>query len=203
MAGDGSLAAMLSDLLASPGVTEAVDLRGPAGIMALHGGLEAGTDAIAAGAAAAAAASSYRVVLPDDLAWHVPSTRFDPAESDRLRRFLEHVRVAISVHGFGRRGLERTVLVGGGNRRLAGRVAGALRRHTSLSIVDDVERMPRGLRGLHPRNPVNLPARGGVQLELSPGAREPEAAAGIVAAVASVLRSEQRSLCRAAPAPGC
>ncbi len=194
---------MLADLLATPGVTETLDLRGPAGVMALHGGLEAETAAIAARAAAAAAASSYRVVLPGDLAWHVPSTRFDPAQSDRLRRFLEHVRMAVSVHGFGRRGLERTVLVGGGNRRLAGRVAGALRRHTSLRVIDDVHRMPRGLRGLHPRNPVNLPARGGVQLELSPGAREPEEAAGVVAAVASVLRSEQRSLCRAAAGPGC
>ncbi len=195
---------MLADLLATPGVVETLDLRGPAGVMALHGGLEHETAAIAAQAAAAAGASSYRVVLPDDLAWHVPSTRFDPTQSDRLRRFLEHVRLAVSVHGFGRRGLERTVLVGGGNRRLAGRVAAALLRHTSLRVVDHVDGMPPGLRGLHPRNPVNLPAGGGVQLELSPGAREPEAAAGVAAAVASVLQAEQRSLCaRVADVPGC
>ncbi len=189
---------MLADLLATPGVIETADLRGPAGVMALHGGLEHETARIARRVATAAGVSRYTVELPDDLAWHVPSTRFDPAESPQLRSFLEHVRLVVSVHGFGRRGLESTVLVGGGNRRLAGRLAGALRRRTGLRIVADLEQIPAGLRGAHPRNPVNLPALGGAQLELSPGAREPAAADGVVAAVAAVLSAEQRSLCRPA-----
>jgi phage replication-related protein YjqB (UPF0714/DUF867 family) len=33
-------------------------------------------------------------------------------------------------------------------------------------IVDDVDAIPSHMRGLDPRNPVNLAAQGGVQLEL-------------------------------------
>ncbi|NDF72015.1 MAG: hypothetical protein EB138_03440, partial [Actinobacteria bacterium] len=38
-------------------------------------------------------------------------------------------------------------------------------------VEDDLERVPRELRGLHPRNPVNAPRNGGVQLELPPRVR--------------------------------
>ena len=40
-----------------------------------------------------------------------------------------------------------------------------------LALVDDVAEIPSGLRGQHPRNPVNRPANHGVQLELPPTAR--------------------------------
>ncbi len=186
---------MLAELIATPGVVEDALLRGPAGVMALHGGLEEGTAEIARDAAVAAAASRYGVTLPDDLAWHVPSIRFDPAQSPQLRRFLDHVQVVVSVHGFGRKGFDDVVLVGGRNRRLAADLARSLRAHTPLDVVADLERMPKPLRGTHPRNPVNLPAHGGAQLELSPGARRPAHAPGVVRAVAAVLRAEQRSLC--------
>ena len=159
---------MLADLIASPGVQEIVSLRGSVGTLALHGGLEAHTATVAESVSAAAGASHYAVVQPDDLRWHVPSVAYDPAASPALRRFLSHVRLAVSFHGFGRKGLEGTVLLGGSNRRLAGVLARSLRARTGLRVIDDVDEIPQGLRGLHPRNPVNLPELGGVQVELSP-----------------------------------
>jgi phage replication-related protein YjqB (UPF0714/DUF867 family) len=51
-------------------------------------------------------------------------------------------------------------------------VAGHLRRGLpAYDIVDDLDAIPKELRGLHPRNPVNLPPRQGVQIELPPRAR--------------------------------
>ena len=178
---------MLAELIATPGVEEIVARRGRAGVLALHGGLEERTADIAIDVSRRADASLYAVVQPADLRWHVPSIRYDPAASPALKSFLEHVSLAVSFHGFGRRGMEDTVLLGGRNRQVATLVAGSLRRSTDLRIVDDLDLMPGGLRGLHPRNPVNLPEHGGVQIELSPGAREPAAAAAVAAAVAAAL----------------
>ena len=39
------------------------------------------------------------------------------------------------------------------------------------TIVDDLDEIPKAVRGIHPRNPVNLPPGGGVQLELPPRVR--------------------------------
>jgi phage replication-related protein YjqB (UPF0714/DUF867 family) len=38
-------------------------------------------------------------------------------------------------------------------------------------VVDKLETIPVDLRGVHARNPVNLPREGGVQLELPPRTR--------------------------------
>jgi phage replication-related protein YjqB (UPF0714/DUF867 family) len=38
-------------------------------------------------------------------------------------------------------------------------------------VVDELQAVPPALRGVHPRNPVNLPAGGGAQLELPPRLR--------------------------------
>jgi phage replication-related protein YjqB (UPF0714/DUF867 family) len=38
-------------------------------------------------------------------------------------------------------------------------------------VVTDLDAIPTELRGLHPANPVNLPAGGGAQLELPPRVR--------------------------------
>ena len=38
-------------------------------------------------------------------------------------------------------------------------------------MLDDLDAIPSELRGLHRRNPVNLPRGGGVQLELPPRVR--------------------------------
>jgi phage replication-related protein YjqB (UPF0714/DUF867 family) len=160
-------------LLAHPGVEEMATLRGPFGFMAFHGGsLEEMTDVIAARAAQRAGASYYGVLQPADLQWHIPSSDVDPAASPVLAGFLAHVRMVITVHGYGRAGYWTTLLVGGGNRRLAARVGAALRRALpAYQVLTELDRIPLDLRGLHPRNPVNLPAAGGVQLELPPRVR--------------------------------
>ena len=165
---------MLTDLLAHPGVEEVCELRGPFGLMAFHGGnLEPGTDTIAARAAAAAGASLYAVRQPPDLYWHVPSVAFDPSASAALAAFVDHVEVVVAVHGYGRPDRWTTLLAGGGNRELAARVASALRRTLGdgFTVLDDLADIPRELRGLHPRNPVNRVRGGGVQLELPPRVR--------------------------------
>jgi phage replication-related protein YjqB (UPF0714/DUF867 family) len=164
---------MFAELLRQPGVEEVLELRSDFGFLAFHGGsLEEETDTIAAAAAAAAGASLYAVLQPADLRWHVPSTEVDPAASPKLARFLEHVDVAIAVHGYGRMGWWTTLLAGGTNRALAAdvarRVGSALPGYT---VVDDLAMIPRALRGLHPANPVNRARHGGVQLELPPRVR--------------------------------
>jgi phage replication-related protein YjqB (UPF0714/DUF867 family) len=166
---------MFAELLAHPGVTEELELRSSVGFLAFHGGsLEQGTDDIAREAARRAGASFYAVVQPPDLRWHVPSTQFDPAVSPHLRAVLDHVDVAIAVHGFGREGLFTSLLLGGTNRELASHVALALRgglEQHGYAIVDDVDAIPAPLRGQHPDNPVNRPRAAGVQLELPPRVR--------------------------------
>ena len=186
---------MFQDLLAADGVAEELVLRGRIGVMALHGGLEAGTADAARRTAALGSASLYAVVQPADFRWHVPSTKFDPRHSEKLTSFLEHVSVAVSIHGFGRRGLEHTVLVGGTNQRLRGIVAAGIERRTGLRAVTEESGIPSGLSGRHPRNPVNLPPMGGVQIELSPQAREGAVFDDLVGAIGAVVAAEQRSLC--------
>lgn len=162
-----------AELLAHPGVEEVVELRSRVGFLAFHGGnLERVTDDIARAAAARAGASVYAVVQPPGLRWHIPSTKVTPDESPALARFLAHVDVAIAVHGYGRQGLWNTILLGGTNRSLAGTVARALRPLLpDHDVVDDLDRVPTELRGLHRHNPVNRPAGGGVQIELPPRVR--------------------------------
>lgn len=164
---------MLDELLAHPGVTETVSLAGPVGLMAIHGGnLEKVTDHIARSVADRSEASLYTVCQPPDLTWHVPSTKFDPAQSPGLRRFIDHVRVVVSIHGYGREGHWTTILLGGRNRRAASVVSECLRANLpEYRVVDDLDEVPKALRGVHPRNPVNLPAEQGVQVELPPRVR--------------------------------
>ena len=162
-----------AELLALPGVEEDLVLRSSFGFMAFHGGnLEEGTDAIAAAAAAASGASLYTVRQPDDLRWHIPSTEVVPDDSPALARFLDHVDVAVAIHGYGRQGLWTTLLVGGRNRSLATHLAGHLRdQMPTYTVVDDLAAVPAELRGIHRDNPVNRCEGGGVQLELPPRVR--------------------------------
>jgi len=159
-----------AELLAHAGVEEDLELRSGFGFMAFHGGnLEEGTDLVAAAAARAAGASLYAVRQPPTLRWHVPSIEVLPEESSSLRAFLDHVDVAIAIHGFGRPELRRTLLLGGRHRVLARHVAGHLSgRLGDHRVVDDLDAIPVDLRGVHPRNPVNAVGDGGVQLELPP-----------------------------------
>jgi phage replication-related protein YjqB (UPF0714/DUF867 family) len=157
-----------AELLAHPEVVEQLELRSTVGFLALHGGLEPGTAEIAREAAARASGSCYTVSQPRELHVHVPSVDADPDEAPRLAAFLDHVRTVISVHGY-YRPLEQpqSVLVGGANRALVTALAAELREVLPLyRIIDDVDAIPSHMRGLDPRNPVNLAERGGVQLEL-------------------------------------
>jgi len=157
----------LSELLSEPGMVELSRLRSRFGFLAIHGGgLEKMTDVIAERAAEAAGASLYVLRHPDRYPHHLPSALFDPAESARLAEFLDHVDVAVSLHGYGRLGRSTQLLAGGRNRALADHLA----RHIRLSgyeVVTELDRMPRALRGLHPDNPVNRVRDGGAQLELT------------------------------------
>lgn len=162
-----------AELLAHPGVEEVSVLRSRLGFAAYHGGgLEEMTDVIARAAAERSGASYYGVHQPPGLEWHVPSTHVSPDDSPALARFLDHVEVVITVHGYGRAGFFTTLLLGGQNRPLAHHVGGHLREALpAYTIATDLDRIPAPLRGLHPRNPVNLPPRRGVQIELPPRVR--------------------------------
>lgn len=160
-------------LLGTPGVVEVSALRGPIGFMAYHGGaLEAMTDVIATRAAERASASLYAVIQPDGMREHLPSIQVRPDESERLAAFVDHVDIVVTIHGYGRRGLFSSLLLGGANRPFAEHVGTALRRSLpAYDIVTDLDAIPEPLRGLHHRNPVNLARDGGVQIELPPRVR--------------------------------
>ncbi len=168
---DSAAPQTLSELLADPTITEDSVIRSRYGFLAIHGGgLEQMTDVIAERAAAAAAASLYVVRHPDHYPHHLPSALYDPVQSPRLAEFLDHVDVAVSLHGYGRLGRSTQLLAGGRHRALAEHLA----RHVVIpgyQMVTDLAAIPRELHGLHPDNPVNRVRSGGAQLELSPRVR--------------------------------
>lgn len=163
-----------ASLIARPDVDEVCELRGRFGLMAFHGGnLERTTDVIAQEVAQRSGASLYAVIQHAPLREHVPSITIRPEHSAQLQQFLDHVDTVIAVHGYGRETQFWNVLLGGRNRALASHLAGHLRAALpeAFGVVDDLEEIPRGLRGLHEDNPVNLPSNAGVQLELPPTIR--------------------------------
>ena len=124
----------LAELLGMPGIREECVLRSPVGFMALHGGSQdRGTDQIARQAAAETGASYYAIVQPPGRRVHLTSRLHDPACSANLRAFLDHVSVAISVHGFGRDGFalwldpDRGLIVEPYGPSIRGRQTGPLR----------------------------------------------------------------------------
>jgi phage replication-related protein YjqB (UPF0714/DUF867 family) len=161
----------LSELLADRAVVEDSTLRSRFGFLAIHGGgLEQMTDVIAERAAEAAGASVYVVRHPDHYPHHLPSARYLAAHSALLAEFLDHVEVAVSLHGYGRIGRSTQLLAGGCNRALAGHLAEHI-EVPGYQVVTDLDAIPRELRGLHPDNPVNRVRGGGTQLELTPRVR--------------------------------
>ena len=166
------MTALFAELLQHPGVEEAVVLRSHVGLMAFHGGLEGGTIEVTVDAAETAEASLYTVRQPADLLWHVPSHRVVPEASERLSTFLDHVETVVAVHGYGRPDRPRQLLLGGQDRELAAALGATLRAYLpDYDIVDDLDAMPKEMRGLHADNPVNRARGGGVQLELPPSIR--------------------------------
>ena len=167
---------MLDEFLATDGVEERAELRSRVGFMALHGGLEAATFEIAEEAARRCGASFYGIRQPEHLEVHVPSHRHRRGVSAALDRFCDHVELGVSLHGYGgvRSSPRRwvTISVGGRGRAEATVVAEALRRRLSdYDVLDDLDEIPRGYRGMHPDNPVNRLRGAGVQLELPPRVR--------------------------------
>jgi phage replication-related protein YjqB (UPF0714/DUF867 family) len=184
----------LAELLTQPGVNEECVLRSAVGFMALHGGSQdRGTDQIASRAAEQAGASYYAIIQPAGLRVHLTSRRHNPDHSALLRAFLQHVDIAISVHGFGRDGFAlwldperglviepygpairdnqsgplRGVIVGGRNAELLKAARRLLNdRFAGYHVADERVRL-----GFHPDNPVNLPSERGIQIELPPGLR--------------------------------
>ena len=164
--------AAIDELLAHDGVEERVVLAGRFGFLAFHGGLEGGTEVVAATAAAEAGSSLYTIVQPPSVRWHIPSHVLGARPPLRLVAFLDHVDVAVAVHGYGRPARPRDLLLGGRNRALAGELVEVLRRRLpGWPIVGHLDDLPPGMRGLHPENPINLVRGGGVQLELPPAVR--------------------------------
>jgi phage replication-related protein YjqB (UPF0714/DUF867 family) len=184
----------LAELLTLPGVREECVLRSAVGFMALHGGSQdRGTHEIASRAAEVSGASYYAIVQPSGVRVHLTSRLHDPDHSECLRTFLQHVEIAISVHGFGRdafdlridpeRGLVlepygpalrgrqtgplRGIILGGRNAELLNVARRLLQdRFSGYHVADERVRL-----GFDPNNPVNLPRSHGVQIELPPGLR--------------------------------
>ena len=169
-------------------------MRSAVGFMALHGGSQdRGTDQLASGAAEQSGASYYAIVQPSGLRVHLTSRLHNPDHSEALRTFLQHVEIAISVHGYGREGFslwvdpERGPVIEAYGPALQGTQTGPLRgiivggrngdlldiarrlfhdRFSGFHVADELVRL-----GFHPDNPVNLPSKHGVQIELPPGLR--------------------------------
>lgn len=163
-----------AELLVAPGVEETSVLRSARlGFMAYHGGeLEKGTDIVAREAAERSGASYYGVTQAFDPVHHIASTRIDPAASPTLAAFLDHVDAVITIHGYGLESEWKSLLFGGQNRELATHVSSQLRPALpDYVMVDDIEQIPKRLRGQHSKNPVNLPRQRGLQIELPPTIR--------------------------------
>ncbi|MGV9544125.1 poly-gamma-glutamate hydrolase family protein [Nocardia beijingensis] len=144
-----------------------VDLDGPVGFLALHGGIESGTASLALRAASRVGGSALIVrQQSNDTRLHVSSNEFAPELFPQLRLILDHCPVIVSLHGHNRRAFAHHVMVGGQNRVLAGEMASCLRRHTErLAVIDDLAVIPPEINGTKPANPVNI-AAAGTQLEI-------------------------------------
>ena len=164
---------MATRILETSDAYEELEIRSKVGLMAYHGGtLEKATDAIARETAALCGASYYGLIQTNDDPLHFPSTKLFEYASENLNIFFQHVRVVITIHGYGREHLFHSVLLGGRNRALASHLVSFLKMALpDYSFENNLEQIPKELRGLHPKNPVNIPALTGVQVELPPTLR--------------------------------
>jgi phage replication-related protein YjqB (UPF0714/DUF867 family) len=143
------------------------------GLLALHGSNEGGTAELADLVARRCGATSLVFTQPGvRRPVHVPSARMAADHCALLREFLERVLVTVSLHGHMRPDAPHTIFLGGGNRAAARVLAEALAAGVPrFPVVTDLAAIPSALRGVHPRNPVNLSRLGGVQVELPLTAR--------------------------------
>ncbi|MFJ2608326.1 MULTISPECIES: poly-gamma-glutamate hydrolase family protein [unclassified Streptomyces] len=165
---------MRSEHLEIEGVPMRAELTpgGPVGLLALHGSNEGGTAELARLVAESTGATCLTFTQPDGPAVHVPSPRMAAPHCALLREFLTHVEVTVSLHGHLRPSAPRSLFLGGANRAAAHTLAAELDAlRPEFTPVTDLDAIPRALRGLHPRNPVNLTRATGVQVELPLAAR--------------------------------
>ncbi|MBK3643533.1 MULTISPECIES: poly-gamma-glutamate hydrolase family protein [Streptomyces] len=143
------------------------------GLLALHGSNEGGTAELARSVAESCGATSLVFTQPGVREpVHVRSPRMAVRHCALLREFLSRVQLTVSLHGHNRTATPRSVFLGGGNRPAALLVADGLDAlRPEFDPVTDLDEIPVALRGLHPRNPVNMTRRGGVQVELPLAAR--------------------------------
>ena len=155
--------------------TEYLHLGSSLGLMAMHGGgIEPGTEEIARFVSINTGASLYVYAgrLPaGNLSLHRPSHSSKLEERFLVKRFLEHVSSAISLHGHGRD--QKFAYVGGLHQSMGQRfVAIAQESLPKYEWISDPEMIPQGIGGLNPKNIVNLPPDQGMQLELPRGLRQ-------------------------------
>ncbi|WP_333776394.1 poly-gamma-glutamate hydrolase family protein [Streptomyces sp. IBSBF 3136] len=154
------------------GFTASLTAGSGIGLLALHAGTEGGTAELAEAVAARTGATALVFTQPAGDPVHIPSHRMAVDHCAALREFLASVTVVVSLHGHLRRETPRAVFLGGANREAARILGHELGLHApDFDAVTDLDRIPAGLRGLHPRNPVNLTAQSGVQVELPLAAR--------------------------------
>jgi phage replication-related protein YjqB (UPF0714/DUF867 family) len=150
-------------------VQEYLRLEGPLGLMAIHGGgIEPGTEEIARFVADHSGASLYVYAgrrSGGNLSLHRPSHDGKIEERALFVQFLQHVKIAISIHGHGR-GRNRAY-VGGLHENMVQRFVELARPALSqYEWISDPKIIPPGLSGQSPSNVVNLPPAKGMQLEL-------------------------------------
>lgn len=179
---------VFADLIATAGVEEVHRDGAGVGVMAIHGGIEQGTSVIAHAVTEETGAALYAVIQPQASGRHVPSIRFDPADSRRLRRFLDSVEMVISLHGYSQPGLEGTALLGGKNRALAWAIHGELAAR-GIPAIADLDGIPSRLRGVHRLNPVNRPRLAGAQVELPMELRQGLRMQAVVEALVASVRA--------------
>ena len=150
-------------------IQEYLHLGGPLGLMAIHGGgIEPGTEEIARFVAYHSGASLYVYagrLATGNISLHQPSHEMRIEERVLVKRFLNHVKTAVSIHGHGRN--DNYAYVGGLNQSMAQRFVGlALPALPHYEWISDPELIPQGIRGQSPSNVVNLAPAKGMQLEL-------------------------------------
>ena len=148
---------------------EYLRLKGPLGLMAVHGGgIEPGTEEIARFVAHHSGASLYVYGgrrSRGNISLHRPSHSGRIEKRLLVVQFLKHVKAAISIHGHGRG--QNLAYVGGLHESMVQRFVELARPALSqYEWIWDPKIIPPGLSGRSPSNVVNLPPAKGMQLEL-------------------------------------
>jgi phage replication-related protein YjqB (UPF0714/DUF867 family) len=156
-------------------VHEYLQLAGPLGVIAIHGGgIEPGTEEIARYVAKCSGASLYVYAgrrAAGNILLHQTSHTVNIEKRPLAVQFLNHVYTAISIHGHGRE-INR-VYAGGLHENMVQRFVELARPVLSAyEWISDPEITPPELRGRNPFNIVNLPPGRGMQLELPRKLRE-------------------------------